>query len=66
MLCSEYFAPGAFGMARTAATLGEEARLTDYISLGVITRSFPEKAIRTHWLKPAEAASGSRSYRPRW
>ena len=34
-------------MARTAATLGEEARITDYISLGVITSAFPEKAIRS-------------------
>ena len=33
-------------MARTAASLGEEARITDYISLGVITNAFPEKAIR--------------------
>ena len=34
-------------MARTAATLGEAARITDYISLGVITSTFAEKAIRT-------------------
>jgi Insertion element 4 transposase N-terminal/Transposase DDE domain len=34
-------------MARTAANLGEEPRITDYISLGVITNAFPEKAIRT-------------------
>jgi hypothetical protein len=34
-------------MARTAATLGEKARITDYISLGVITSGFPEKAIGT-------------------
>jgi len=33
-------------MARTAASLGEGARITDYISLGVITKAFPEKAIR--------------------
>ena len=33
-------------MARTAASLGEETRITDYISLGVITNAFPEKAIR--------------------
>ena len=32
-------------MARTAASLGEEARITRYISLGVITAAFPEKAI---------------------
>ena len=34
-------------MARTAASLGGEARITDYISLGVITATFPEKVIRT-------------------
>ena len=34
-------------MARTAATLGAEARITDYISLGVITSAFPAKAIRS-------------------
>jgi hypothetical protein len=47
-------------MARTAATLGEEARVTDYLSLGVITRAFPEKAIRT-----ALAETGRRSVRER-
>jgi len=34
-------------MARTAASLGEEPRITDYISLGVITSAFPEAAIRS-------------------
>jgi Insertion element 4 transposase N-terminal/Transposase DDE domain len=34
-------------MARTAATLGEAARITDYISLGMITKVFPEQAIQT-------------------
>lgn len=34
-------------MARTPAGLGEEVRITDYISLGVITKAFPEKAIRS-------------------
>ena len=47
-------------MARTAATLGEEARLTDYISLGVITSAFAEKAIRT-----ALAETGRSSLRER-
>ena len=47
-------------MARTAATLGEEARLTDYISLGVITSAFAEKAIRT-----ALAETGRSSVRER-
>jgi len=47
-------------MARTAATLGEAARITDYISLGVITSAFPEKAIRT-----ALAETGRSSVRER-
>ncbi len=34
-------------MARTPAGLGEEARVTDYISLGVIASAFPERAIRS-------------------
>src|SRR2546425_1647065 len=38
---------GRRDMARTAASLGEGARITDYISLGVITKAFPEKAIRS-------------------
>lgn len=47
-------------MARTAATLGEEPRITDYISLGVITKSFPERAIRK-----ALAETGKNSIRER-
>jgi hypothetical protein len=47
-------------MARTPASLGEETRLTDYISLGVIARAFPEKAIRS-----ALAESGKSSIRER-
>jgi hypothetical protein len=47
-------------MARTAATLSEEARVSDYISLGVIARAFPEKAIGT-----ALAETGRRSIRER-
>jgi hypothetical protein len=47
-------------MARTAANLGEAARVTDYISLGVIAAVFPEKAIRT-----AIANSGRSSRRQR-
>jgi Insertion element 4 transposase N-terminal/Transposase DDE domain len=34
-------------MARTMAALPAGTRITDYISLGVITSTFPEKAIRT-------------------
>src|SRR5213083_1226494 len=47
-------------MARTPAGLGEEARITDYISLGVITAAFPEKTIRS-----AVAQSGKSSIRER-
>jgi hypothetical protein len=47
-------------VARTAASLSAEARITDYISLGVITSTFAEKAIRT-----ALAATGRRSVRER-
>jgi hypothetical protein len=47
-------------MARTAATLGEAARITDYISLGVITKAFPEQAIQT-----ALAETGKGSIRER-
>ena len=47
-------------MARTPASLGEEARVTDYISLGVITNAFPEKAIRS-----ALTQSGKASIRER-
>jgi hypothetical protein len=34
-------------MTRTLATLPAGTRITDYISLGVITSAFPEKAIRS-------------------
>jgi hypothetical protein len=33
-------------MARTPASLGEGARITDFISLGVVTNTFPAKAIQ--------------------
>jgi hypothetical protein len=55
-----HFVPGGFGKARTVATLGEAARITDYISLGLITSAFPEKAIRT-----ALAETGRSSVRER-
>ena len=47
-------------MVRTPAGLGEGARITDYISLGVITNTFPEKAIRA-----ALSESGKSSIRER-
>jgi hypothetical protein len=34
-------------MERTPASLGEEIRITDYISVGVIAKAFPEEAIRS-------------------
>ena len=43
-------------MARTAASLGEEARITDYISLGVITSAFPEKAIRSALIESGKSS----------
>ena len=33
-------------MARTRATLPEGSRITDYISLGVITKAFPLPRVR--------------------
>ena len=51
---------GRIGVARTPASLSEEARVTDYISLGVITSAFSEKAIRT-----ALTESGKGSVRER-
>jgi len=47
-------------MARTVAALPEGSRITDYISLGVITKTFPLKRVRT-----VLAASGKASQRER-
>ena len=47
-------------MARTVATLPAGARITDYISLGVIAKTFPLTAVRT-----VLAASGKASLRQR-
>ena len=47
-------------MARTSASLGGEARISDYISLGVITAAFPQKTIRS-----ALTRSGKHSVRQR-
>ena len=47
-------------MARTVATLPAGARITDYISLGVITRAFPLTTVRA-----VLAASGKASLRQR-
>ena len=47
-------------MARTLATLPEGSRVTDYISLGVITKTFPLKRVRA-----VLAATGKASQRER-
>ena len=47
-------------MARTVATLPAGARITDYISLGVITKTFPLTTVRS-----VLAASGKASLRER-
>ena len=47
-------------MARTLAALPEGSRITDYISLGVITRTFPLKRVRS-----VLAATGKASQRER-
>jgi len=47
-------------MARTLATLPEGSRITDYVSLGVITRTFPLQRVRS-----VLAATGRASLRER-
>ena len=47
-------------MARTLATLPEGSRITDYISLGVITKTFPLQKVRA-----VLAATGKASQRER-
>jgi len=51
---------GERSMARTLAALPEGSRITDYISLGVIAKTFPLKRVRA-----ALAASGKASQRER-
>jgi Insertion element 4 transposase N-terminal/Transposase DDE domain len=51
---------GELAMARTLAALPEGSRITDYISLGVITKTFPLKRVRT-----VLAATGTASQRER-
>ena len=47
-------------MARTLATLPEGSRITDYVSLGVITKTFPLERVRS-----VLAATGKASERER-
>ena len=47
-------------MARTLATLPEGSRITDYVSLGVITKTFPLERVRS-----VLAATGKASIRER-
>jgi hypothetical protein len=51
---------GETSMARTLAALPEGSRITDYISLGVITKTFPLKRVRA-----VLAATGKASQRER-
>jgi transposase IS4-like protein/DDE family transposase len=51
---------GDLAMARTLAALPEGSRITDYISLGVITKTFPLKRVRA-----VLAATGKASQRER-
>jgi Insertion element 4 transposase N-terminal/Transposase DDE domain len=51
---------GGLAMARTLAALPEGSRITDYISLGVITKTFPLKRVRA-----VLAATGKASQRER-
>src|SRR5947208_16082730 len=51
---------GEPAMARTLAALPEGSRITDYISLGVITKTFPLKRVRA-----VLAATGKASQRQR-
>src|SRR6266849_7991970 len=51
---------GEQAMARTIAALPEGSRITDYISLGVITKTFPLKRVRA-----VLAATGTASVRER-
>jgi hypothetical protein len=51
---------GEPAMARTLATLPEGSRITDYISLGVITKTFPPDRVRS-----VLAATGKSSQRER-
>jgi hypothetical protein len=51
---------GELAMARTLAALPEGSRITDYISLGVITKTFPLKRVRA-----VLAATGKASQRER-
>jgi Insertion element 4 transposase N-terminal/Transposase DDE domain len=51
---------GELAMARTVAALPEGSRITDYISLGVITKTFPLKRVRA-----VLAATGKASQRER-
>jgi hypothetical protein len=63
MLCFEHLSGASRReecMARTAASLGDKARITDYISLGVITKAFPENAIRTALTETGKSSTRER------
>jgi hypothetical protein len=47
-------------MARTLAALPEGSRITDYISLGVITKAFPLKQVRSVLIATGKASQRER------
>src|SRR5665213_2652948 len=51
---------GETAMARTLATLPEGSRITDYISLGVITKTFPLKRVRAVLAATSKASQRER------
>ncbi len=53
-------------MACTLAALPEGSRITDYISLGVITKTFPLKRVRAVLARLAEPVSASGTSPPMW
>ena len=47
-------------MARTLATLPEGSRITDYVSLGVITKTFPLERVRAVLTSTGKASQRER------
>ena len=53
-------------MARTVATLPAGSRITDYISLGVIAKTFPLSKIHAVLAATTKPVSASGICRPTW
>ena len=53
-------------MARTVATLPKGSRITDFISLGVIAKTFPVRRFMRFWQRPARVVCASEIYPPMW